>query len=80
MSSDGIVLIGDEEEFDKIGTPMTGYAEMFDKFIDTVSGATGIPKTRLFGQQLGTLAGATETTRDYYDFLKSYQKKKIKDN
>jgi uncharacterized protein len=75
MSSLGISLIGDNEEFDKVQTPITGLVELLDKFMDLTAAAAGLPKTRLFGQQLGTLAGAGETTRDYYDGVKSFQEK-----
>lgn len=77
MSSLGVSIIGQDEEMAKIQTPITGLVELIDKYIDLVSAASGIPKTRLFGQQLGTLSGADETTRNYYDAVKSFQKKKL---
>jgi len=73
FSSIGIVLLGENEEFNKIQTPITGLPELIDKYIQIGSAASSIPRARLFGQSLGTLAGATETTRAYYDFLCGYQ-------
>jgi hypothetical protein len=78
MSSVGVSLIGQDEEFAKVQTPITGLVELLDKFMDLTAAAVGIPKTRLFGQQLGTLAGAGETTRDYYDGVKAYQEKQLR--
>ncbi len=75
MSSLGVSLIGQDEEFSKVQTPITGLVELLVTFMDLTAAAAGLPKTRLFGQQLGTLAGADETTRDYYDGVKAYQEK-----
>jgi hypothetical protein len=78
MSSLGVSLVGDNEEFAKVQTPITGLVDLIDKFMDLTAAAAGLPKTRLFGQQLGTLAGAGETTRDYYDGVKAYQEKTLR--
>lgn len=75
MSSLGVSLIGQDEEFAKVQTPITGLVELLVTFMDLTAAAAGLPRTRLFGQQLGTLAGADETTRDYYDGVKAYQEK-----
>lgn len=73
FSSIGMVLIGEGEEYNKTQTPISGLPELMDKYIQVVSAASNIPRARLFGQSLGTLAGATETTRAYYDFVVAYQ-------
>jgi phage-related protein (TIGR01555 family) len=73
LSSIGIVLLGENEEFAKMQTPITGLPELMDKYIEIVSAASSIPRSRLFGQSLGTLAGATETTRAYYDYVTAWQ-------
>jgi hypothetical protein len=78
LVSTGMIAIDSEEDFQKSQHPVGGLPELFDKMLDVVSGSSQIPKTRLFGQQLGTLSGASETTRDYYDRIKAYQKRKIK--
>ena len=77
MSSAGMTVIGEGEEFAKIQTPIQGLVQLIDKFIENVSAASGTPRARLFGQQLGTLAGAEETTRAYFDLVKAQQKKKL---
>ncbi|GAG49815.1 unnamed protein product, partial [marine sediment metagenome] len=73
MSSLGIVLLGEDEELNKVQTPISGLADLMDKYIDQICAASEIPRARFFGQSLGTLAGATETTRTYYDTVRSYQ-------
>lgn len=73
FSNLGIVLIGEDEEFTKAQTPISGLAELMDKYIEVVSASSNVPRSRLFGQSLGTLAGATETTRAYYDYCAAYQ-------
>jgi len=77
LSSIGMVLVGENEEFSKIQTPIAGLSELIDKYIEIVSASSNIPRSRLFGQSLGTLAGATETTRAYYDYCTAYQTDKI---
>ena len=78
LSSLGICLIGEDEEYSKIQTPVTGLADLINIFIQIGSACSGIPRTRLFGESLGTLAGATETTRTYYDNIQSYQEDEIR--
>lgn len=73
FSSIGIVLLGEDEDFNKIQTPISGLPELIDKYIEIMAAASNIPRSRLFGQSLGTLAGATETTRAYYDYVTAYQ-------
>lgn len=78
MSNMGLTLIGNEETFEKVQNRVTGVVDMVDKYIEIMSAATDIPRSRLFGQQLGKLAGATETTRAYYDIVQDYQKDHVK--
>lgn len=77
LSNMGIVFTdgkeGSAETFKKIQTPIQGFVDLVKLYIDIMAGASGIPKTRLFGQQVGTLAGAEEDTRGYYDRVSGYQ-------
>ncbi len=79
-SSLGIALLdgGTGEEFSKIQTPIAGLVDLLNVYIEMISAAAGIPRARLFGQSLGVLAGATETTRTYYDMVKAYQNKHMR--
>lgn len=75
----GIVTCDADEDFTKIQSPVAGVAELLNINIELAASAANIPRARLFGQSLGTLAGATETTRTYYDNLAAYQKNEVKD-
>ena len=77
-SSLGIALVGEGEEFAKIQTPIAGLVELLNVYIELISAASDIPRARLFGQSLGVLAGATETTRTYYDMVAAYQHKHMR--
>ena len=77
LSSLGICLIGEDEEYTKMQTPVAGLADLISINIEIASACSSIPRTRLFGQSLGTLAGATETTRTYYDNICSYQDEEV---
>jgi phage-related protein (TIGR01555 family) len=46
--------------------------------MEILSGATNIPRSRFFSQQLGKLAGATEENRKYYEDISSYQEKNLR--
>lgn len=82
LSNMGIVFTdgkeGSQETFKKIQTPIQGFVDLVKLYIDIMAGASGYPKTRLFGQQVGTLAGAEEDTRGYYDRVSGYQGTQIK--
>lgn len=58
-------VIDGDEELTKQQAPIGGYGELITYFADLIAGASGIPRAKLFSQQLGTLAGAEETTGDY---------------
>jgi len=74
----GITIVGEDEEYKKIQTPVAGLHKLLDTFIDQVSSSSGIIRPRLFTQQLGTLAGAEEATRTHYDFIKAYQESNLR--
>lgn len=79
MSSVGISVVGEDEEFTKFATPgVKELVKVAELFIDNVAAASGIPKSRLFNQQLGQLAGAEETTRAYFDWIRGLQNKKLR--
>lgn len=78
FSSVGITLVGEDEDFKKVQTPINGLDKLMDKYVEHVAAAADMPRTRMFGQQLGTLAGADETTRGWFDKVSAYQGKHLK--
>lgn len=77
LSQIGILHLGDDEEFKKIQSPITNFVQLMTKYEEYLAAPTGIPRTRFFGQQLGKLSGASETTKEYYDHIRSVQKEKL---
>ncbi len=73
LSTDALMVLGSEEKFEKISHNLSGFKDIIIFAIDCISGAARIPKTKLFGQQLGVLAGATETANDYYLDCESFR-------
>ena len=68
-------VIDKDEELEKQQAPITGYEALIGYFADLIAGASGIPRAKLFSQQLGTLAGAEETTGDYDRLLLAIQER-----
>ena len=77
LSQIGILHIGEGEEYTKIQSPITHFVQLMTKYEEYLAAPTGIPRTRFFGQQLGKLSGASETTKEYYDHIRSIQKEKL---
>lgn len=77
LSSVGVVLTGEGEEVQKISTSVAGLVDILDRFLDITSSMADIPRTVLFGQQLGVLAGASEQTRMWYDKVADYWRENL---
>lgn len=73
-----IMLYGADEEIDKVGTPVTGLAELIDLGMDFVSAAAEIPKSVFFHNQTGRLGGdaGANDRRTHYDNISSQQENK----
>jgi phage-related protein (TIGR01555 family) len=68
------ILIGEDEDFRRDVAGLAGLPEVLDKFIMLLSGVSGIPVSRLFGQQSGGLNNKGEAdTRNYYDMVMAAQ-------
>ena len=80
MATNNIALYGDDEELDKMGTPVSGLPDMIDIFIDIVSAAVEIPKSRFFHNQTGRLGGdaGANDLRNHYDNVAAYQKNRLR--
>ena len=78
-SMSGVTLTGSDEEYSKIQTPIAGLVKLFEVYEEELSASSSVPRARFFSQQLGTLAGADETTRAYYDFVLGWQEDVLRD-
>jgi phage-related protein (TIGR01555 family) len=73
MTTDGLLVKDIEETFEKPVVNATGIDPLLKFVMQYVAAAANVPMTKLWGQQVGTLAGATETTGDWQDTVRNYQ-------
>ena len=69
------ILLDSEEDYTRDSVALTGVADVLDRFMMRLSGATGIPVTRLFGRSpAGMNATGESDTSTYYDMVRSQQR------
>lgn len=80
ISIHNIAVFGDDEQFDKMGTPLNGIDKIMTHFVDIVSAACEIPKARLFHNQSGVLGGdaGANDLRVHYDNISSFQETELR--
>lgn len=78
LSSHGLMVIGDEEDFKKVQTQITGLTDLQNVEIDLIAAAAEVPRSRLLNQEAGNLSAAQETTRVYYDDVHSFQENELR--
>ncbi len=80
MSINNLAIYGDDEELEKMGTPVSGLPDMINIFIDIVSAAVEIPKSRFFHNQTGRLGGdaGANDLRNHYDNISAFQKNRLR--
>lgn len=77
------LLLDTEEEWQRIQTSFGGLAELMREYMVVISGATGIPISRLFGQSSGRGLGAGSSGGEqdmvnYYDRISQWQRNTVK--
>ena len=79
LAINNIAVYGDDEEFDKMGTPTTGLHELMDRNFEMVSAAWNIPKSRFFSNMTGKLGGDSSEAdlRIHYDNIEAMQKNRL---
>jgi len=80
MSVHNIAVYGEDEELDKMGTPLSQMPELLNYFTDYISAAVEIPKARLFHNQSGMLGGDAggNDLRVHYDNISAYQENTLR--
>lgn len=74
QSNEGITLLDMLDEFEAHSYTFSGLDSVLEQFSQQLSGASGIPITRLFGQSPGGMNATGESdTRNYYDGVKQQQ-------
>jgi 8-oxo-dGTP pyrophosphatase MutT (NUDIX family) len=76
------LLLDQEEEWQRVQTSFGGLAELMREFMVTISGASKIPISRLFGQSAGRGLGAgssggEQDLKNYYDGVSSWQRNTV---
>lgn len=74
----GLVVIGNEEDFEKVQTQITGLTDLQNIMIDLAAAAGKTPRSRLLNQEAGNLSASQETTRIYYDDVHSFQENELR--
>lgn len=70
----GMLMIDAEDSYDKKSATFSGLDSLMGKFFDWVSGAAGMPVTRLFGRSAAGLSGSGDgDERVYYDRVSDIQ-------
>lgn len=66
LSMSSLALIdADYETYERMGMPITGLPELLDRLGLDLAGALEMPQSKLYGNQAGKLAGATEDTKTW---------------
>ena len=79
QSSAGITLLDKNDEFQTDSYTFAGLPEALTQFGQQLSGATGIPLTRLFGQApKGLNATGENDIRNYYDMISAQQENRLR--
>lgn len=80
MTVHNVAVYGEGEEITKQGTPMTGFADLWDRYSEIISAAAEIPRSRFFSGQSGALGGnvVDSDLRNYYDRIALKQTRLLK--
>jgi len=75
-SNHNLAVYGEDEAIEKMGTPITGLTDLIDLYLDVMSAAAEVPKSRFFHNETGRLGGdggeADKIT--HYDNIAAFQK------
>ena len=79
QSNEGLTLLDAEDEFQTESYTFTGLDNVLLQFGQQISGATGIPLVRLFGQSPAGLNATGESDlRNYYDNVRAQQESRLR--
>lgn len=68
-----VFIDSDGETYDKKASSVSGLDTLWDKFKEKLSSETGIPQTKLFGENIGGLSSGGNDTRSWYDVVQAYR-------
>lgn len=74
LGTTGIAAVDAElEEYTRLGQPVTGLADLIDEYKEEICGAIGMPRSRLYGNQAGKLAGAEQDSNIWAETVHGWQ-------
>lgn len=74
-----VMLDAEGEDYTRDYASLAGLPEIIDRFMLSLSGATGIPVTRLYGRSpAGLNATGENDLRNYYDLVEANQRNRLK--
>lgn len=77
-NSNLIFLDAEKEDYEKKSSSVSGLADLWDRFSESVCAATGYPATRLFGRSPGGLNSTGDSDlKNYYDLVSAYRSDEI---
>ena len=71
--NEGLSLIDADDRVDQFTYSFSGLDDILQQFIQQISGASGIPITRLMGQSPKGFSSGEQEIRQYYDVIKQHQ-------
>jgi phage-related protein (TIGR01555 family) len=74
LGTTGLAAVDAElEEYVRLGQPVTGLPDLIEAYKDEVCGAIGMPRSRLFGNQAGKVAGAEMDSNVWSETVHGWQ-------
>ena len=74
LGATGVALIDSEfEKYERMGQPITGLKDLIDAFQREAAGAINIPRSRLYGNQAGAVAGSESDHKVWAEFVHGWQ-------
>lgn len=75
-STHNLAVYGADETIEKMGTPITGLTDLIDLYLDVMSAAAEVPKSRFFHNETGRLGGdgGEQDKITHYDNIAAFQK------
>lgn len=81
MSSFGLYVMNKDDDFDTKAYTFSGLSEIMQQFMLDISGATGIPATKMYGRSPeGMNATGESDMQNYYEMITENQSLSLKDN
>lgn len=81
MSSFGLYVMNKDDDFDTKAYSFSGLAEIMQQFMLDISGATGIPATKMYGRSPEGLNATGESDmQNYYEMISENQSTSLEDN